>query len=175
MRKAVARMQYYTTLIKNFLWFEVKKRKIGVAIIFSSLIFASWGYPQDQTPLLSNEASNKPAYQKYLKDQNKKLNEINYLLDLIENSSLSFERNGRKGSGKDAAKLLKYKLNQYKNKIHTTEDFIEKAASFSSHTKKSYYVILPRGKKFLLKDLLYTELNKLRNQSNKGSKKGKKK
>jgi hypothetical protein len=39
------------------------------------------------------------------------------------------------------------------------------AASFSSHTKKSYYIILPEGKKILLKDLLYTELKKLRNQS----------
>jgi hypothetical protein len=40
-------------------------------------------------------------------------------------------------------------------------------ASFSSHTHKSYYDIFPEGKKVLLKDLLYAELNKLRNQSNK--------
>ena len=151
----------------------IKRRKIAAAVIFSSIFIASWGYAQGQTPLLSDKALNKAAYQKYLKDQDKKFNEINYLLDLIENSSLSFERNGAKGSGKNAAKLLKYKLNQDKNKIQSTEDFIEKVASFSSHTQKSYYVITPQGNKLLLKDQLYIELNKLRRQSNKGSKKGK--
>ena len=123
-------------------------------------------FPEGPIPLLSNEASRKAAYQKYLIDPDKKLNEINYLFDLIENSSLVFERNGQKGSGKDAGKILRFKLNEYNDKIQTTEDFIEKAASFSSHTKKSYYVIFPEGKKLLLEDLLYTELNKLRNQSN---------
>jgi hypothetical protein len=123
-------------------------------------------FPMGQTPLLSNEVSSKVAYQKYLIGHDKKLNEINYLLDLIENSSLVFERNGQRGSGKEAARIFEYKFNQYNNKIHTTEDFIEKVASFSSHTKKSYYVILPEGKKLLLKELLYTELKKLRYQSN---------
>jgi len=123
-------------------------------------------FPQGLIPLLSNEVSSKVAYQKYLIGPDKKLNEIDYLLDLIENSSLLFERNGQKGSGKDAAMILRFKLNEYNDKIHTTEDFIEKVASFSSHTKKSYYVILPEGKKLLLKDLLYSELKKLRNQSN---------
>ena len=138
-----------------------------VMTISFSLFTASWGYAKDQKSLLSNEASNKAAYQKYLKDDDKKLNEINYLLDLVENSSLLFERNGQKGSGKGAAKILKYKLNEYDHKIHTTEDFIEKVASFSSHTNKSYYVIFPEGKKLLLKDVLYMELKKLRNKSNK--------
>ena len=123
-------------------------------------------FPQGLIPLLSNEVSSKVAYQKYLIGSDKKLNEINYLFDLMENSSLVFERNGQKGSGKDAVKILRFKLNEYNDKINTTEDFIDKVASFSSHTKKSYYVILPEGKKLLLKDLLYTELKKLRNQSN---------
>jgi len=123
--------------------------------------------PEGAIPLLSNEVSSKVAYQKYLIGPDKKLSEINYLLDLIEDSSFIFERNGQKGSGKDAVKILRYKLNENNNKIHTTEDFIEKVASFSSHTKISYYLILPEGKKLLLKDLLYTELKKLRSKSNK--------
>ncbi|MBF0385296.1 MAG: DUF5329 family protein [Candidatus Omnitrophica bacterium] len=155
-------MGYHTASIKNFPWLDVTKRKIGVTIIFFSVIFASFGYSLVQTPRLSNDASNKAAYQKYLKDQDKKSNEINYLLDLIENSLFSFERNGQKASGKDAVLLLKYKFKQYKNKISTTEDFIEKVASFSSHTKKNYFVILSSGEKLLLKDFLYAELNKLR-------------
>jgi hypothetical protein len=163
-------MQYDTTLIKDFSWLKVKKKNFGVVAVFSLLIFASVGFAQDQTPFLSSEASTKAAYQKYLKDQDKKSNEINYLLNLIEHSSLTFERNGQKGSGQDAVKLLKVKLIQYKNKIHTAEDFIEQVASFSSHTNKSYHVILPGGEKLLLKDLLYTELNKLRNRSNEESK-----
>ncbi len=163
-------MQDQEAKIINLFWFEIKKRKITAVIVSSLLIFASLGYSQGQKPFLSEKTSDKAVYQKYLKDPDKKSNEINYLLNLVETSSLSFERNGQKASGKDAAKLLKYKLNQFKNKIHTTEDFIEKVASFSNHTKKSYYVILPDGKKLVLKDLLYTELNKLRKQSNKGSK-----
>lgn len=121
--------------------------------------------PEGTIPLLSDEVSRQVAYQKYFIDQDNKFNEINYLLDLIENSSFSFERNGRKGSSKDAAKLLKFKLHQYRDQIHTTEDFIEKVASFSSHTKQNYYVINTEGKKFLLRGVLYTELNKLRSQS----------
>lgn len=124
-------------------------------------------FPLDPTPLLSNEISRKVSYQKYLIDHDEKFKEINYLLDLIENSSLVFERNGQKGSSKEAADILKFKLYQYRNQIHTTEDFIEKVASFSSHTKKSYYVVFPEGKKLLLKGLLYAELNKLRNKSKK--------
>ena len=124
-------------------------------------------FPQGLTPLLSNEVSNKVAYQKYLIGHDKKLDEIKYLLDLIENSSLSFERNGQKGSDKDAAKILKFKLDQYNIKIRNAEDFIDKAASFSSHTKKIYYVVFPEGTKLPLKELLYTELKKLRNKSNK--------
>lgn len=147
-------------------------KRFGSAVICFSLIFASLGYAQDQTPLLSNEASGKAAYRKYLKDQDTRSNEINYLLDLLRNSSLSFERNGQKGSGKDAAGILKFKLNLLKNKIHTTEDFIEKVASFSSHTNKSYYVILPGGKKLLLKDLLYAELKKLRDETRKLKERG---
>jgi len=124
-------------------------------------------FPEGPIPLLSNEVSRKAAYQKYLIGHDKKFNEIDYLLDLIENSSLVFERNGQKGSGKDAFKILKFKLYEYNDKIRTTKDFIEKVASFSSHTNKSYYVIFPEGKMLLLKDLLYTELNMLRNQLNK--------
>jgi len=135
-----------------------------VAIIFSSVIFTSWGHSQGQMPLLSNEVSNKASYQKYLTGQDKKFNEINYLLDLVEHSSMVFERNGQKGSSKEAVEILRFKLYQYKDKIHSTEDFIEKVASFSNHTKKSYFVFLPGGKKILLKDLLYTELYKLRDQ-----------
>jgi hypothetical protein len=160
-------MRYFATLIKDFLWLEVKKKRICATAILFLLIFASLGYAQAQVSIRSIEASSKAAYQKYLKDQDKNLNEINYLLDLIENSSLSFERNGQKGSGKNAAKVLRYKFNQYRNKIHTTEDFIEKVASFSSHTNKSYYVSIPEGERFLLKDLLYTELKKLRDQAKK--------
>jgi hypothetical protein len=136
-----------------------------VVIIFSSLILASLGYAQGLTPLLSNGASGNAVYLRYLKDHDKQSNEINYLLALIETSPLSFERNGQKGSGKDAAKLLRFKFGQLKNKIHTTEDFIAIVASFSSHTNKSYYVILPGGKKYLLSDQLYTELSKLRKRT----------
>ena len=142
---------------------------LGVLIILSSLTFTSGVNAQDQTTLLSNESSNKIVLQKYLNDNDKKLNEINYLLELIKGSSFSFERNGQKGSSKEAFDLLKFKLNQYRNQIHTTEDFIEKIASYSNHTHKSYYVILPDGEKSLLKDLLYAELKKLRIQENKGS------
>jgi hypothetical protein len=143
------------------------KNYFVVMIIFFALFMASWGYTQDPKSLLSDETANKAAYQEYLNDQDKKLNEINYLLDLIKNSSLSFERNGRKANGKKAAELLKYKLNEFKDKIKTPQDFIEKVASFSNHTNKGYYVFLPDGKKILLKDMLDAELKKLQGRSSK--------
>ena len=100
--------------------------------------------------------------------QGKASTEIPYLLNLIKTSSFTFERNGQNGSGKSAAELLQFKFNQSKNKIHTTEEFIENVASFSGHTKKSYHVILPGGEKILLKDFLYEELKKLRAKTKNG-------
>ena len=108
-------------------------------ILFFSLAFAPLGYAQGKAST-----------------------EIPYLLNLIKTSSYTFERNGQNGSGKSAAELLQFKFNQNKNNIHTTQDFIEKVASFSGHTMKSYHVILPGGEKILLKDFLYAELGKLR-------------
>ena len=158
-------VQQNTALIKDLLWLEVKETKIIAAVIFSSLIFSSLGQAQDIAPLLSNGPAGQAVYQTFLKDQDKRSNETHYLLGLIEHSALMFERNGQKGSGKDAAEILRFKLNQYKNMVRTAEDFIEKVASFSSHTKKSYRVILPDGKKLLLKDLLYAELHTLRGRT----------
>jgi hypothetical protein len=132
-------------------------------VLFSFLLIASAGYASDQTSLMSNEPANQGVYQKTLDAHN--VDEINYLMNLMTHSSFSFERNGQRAGGKDAVKLLKYKLNQNKNIIHTAEDFIDVAASFSAHTKQSYYVIFPDGKRVALKDLLYRELNKLRSQS----------
>ncbi len=152
-------------LIHAFFWLGVKKKEIGLVAILFFLVFSSLGYAQDQTQFLSTEDARKVAYQSYLKDQDKKSSESNYLLSLIESSSLLFERNGQKGSGKIAGKILKYKFNQYKKLIRSTEDFIEKVASFSSHSNKSYFVVIPGGKKLLLKDMLYAELNKLRDQN----------
>ena len=66
--------------------------------------------------------------------------EIDYLLSSVGKSGCSFIRNGKRYSGKNARAHLKSKRRRNAHLIDSTEEFIEKLASKSSMSGKSYLI-----------------------------------
>lgn len=66
--------------------------------------------------------------------------EITHLLDYIGNSECSFIRNGTTHSGARAREHIQRKYTYINNRIDTTEQFIQHAATQSSITKSKYLV-----------------------------------
>jgi len=64
--------------------------------------------------------------------------ELNHLLAFIRESGCQMERNGKLHSPKEAQRHLTRKYNYYRNAIIQTEDLIEKAASRSVFSGRSY-------------------------------------
>lgn len=98
---------------------EIMTNKIFAAFICFSLIFLF--------------LATKPA-------RAKENSEIDFLLDFVATSECTFIRNGKEYPGPEAAKHLKRKYNYAKSRIKTAEIFIEKIASKSSMSKKTYQV-----------------------------------
>jgi len=71
--------------------------------------------------------------------------EIDHLLKFLENSECQYERNGKIHSGKDTVAHVKKKYNYFKNKIDSTEKFIEYSATKSTLSGK-YYMVLCKDK-----------------------------
>jgi hypothetical protein len=65
---------------------------------------------------------------------------IQYLLSSVEHSDLTFIRNGKSYSPKEAAAHLRAKYDYFKGEIVTPEDFIRLAASKSELSGKPYQV-----------------------------------
>jgi Family of unknown function (DUF5329) len=87
--------------------------------------------------------------------------EIPHLLGFIADSDCRFIRNGSDYSAIDAKAHIERKFNHVKSRIHTTEEFIEHAASQSSFSGTPYRVNCA-GKELLSKDWLTAELNRYR-------------
>jgi Family of unknown function (DUF5329) len=65
---------------------------------------------------------------------------IEYLLSSVEHSDLTFIRNGKSYTPKEAAAHLKAKYDYFKGEIVTPEDFIRLAGSKSELSGKPYQV-----------------------------------
>lgn len=89
--------------------------------------------------------------------------EINHLLNYIEKSSCSFIRNGSAHSGPDARDHIVKKYNYFKDRINSTEQFIEYAATKSTMSGKRYKVLCD-SKEYLTAQWLNDELQKYRNR-----------
>lgn len=72
-------------------------------------------------------------------------NEIRYLLTHIEQSECLFNRNGTDYKGNKVVSHIKTKYNYFKDKIKTTEDFIELSATKSELSGKKYTVRCNEG------------------------------
>lgn len=66
--------------------------------------------------------------------------EVEYLVSTIGESDCTFIRNGKRHSAEDAEDHLRMKYRRGKRHAPTAEKFIERLASASSMSKKTYYI-----------------------------------
>ena len=90
--------------------------------------------------------------------------EINHLLTFLENSECQYERNGKLHTGKDMLDHVKKKYNYFKNKIDSTEKFIEYSATKSTLSGKYYMVLCKDNPKVKSQDWLLQELKNYRSK-----------
>lgn len=64
--------------------------------------------------------------------------EVNHLIEYVQNTSCLLERNNKKYKGKDVVVHIIRKYNYFRDKIKSTEDFIEYSTSKSEISGKRY-------------------------------------
>ncbi len=90
--------------------------------------------------------------------------EVNFLLGYLDGSACEFNRNGTWNDAQTAQAHLRMKYNYLsaRNKINTTEEFIEYAASKSSFTGQPYEVKCAGAATVTSSDWLRSELARFR-------------
>ncbi len=91
--------------------------------------------------------------------------EIQHLLQFVEKSGCSFERNGTTYDSGEARFHIQRKYEYLRDRIETTEMFIRHAASQSSMTGRQYHVSC-KGRSRTSKEWLEEELQRYRRLSN---------
>jgi hypothetical protein len=66
--------------------------------------------------------------------------EIQHLLDYVEKTDCTYERNGDKHTGKEAVGHIKKKYDYYFDDVETAEDFIKLSATKSTMSGRKYKV-----------------------------------
>ena len=94
--------------------------------------------------------------------------EIVYLLNFIKNTNCIMERNGKKHRGEEAYSHILKKYHYFRNKIKSTEQFIELSASKSTLSGKPYMVSCDGQKSIGTQKWLLDELHNYRRNRNKG-------
>ena len=90
------------------------------------------------------------------------VDEVNHLLEFVKNSQCVINRNGTDHSAEKAVKHIQSKYDYYRNKIETTEDFINLSATKSTVSGNHYTVSCPGDKVINTQDWLLAELNRFR-------------
>jgi hypothetical protein len=90
--------------------------------------------------------------------------EVQQLLNFVGKSQCTFIRSGTSYSAKEAQEHLGMKYGKAKNKISSSEDFVNEVASKSYLTGKPYTVQCPKTAEQSAKNWLNTELKRLRTE-----------
>jgi uncharacterized protein YdcH (DUF465 family) len=88
-----------------------------------------------------------------------------HLISAVENSGLTFIRNGNRATADKAAQHIRRKYEHFQDEITTPEEFIELTATRSLMTGKAYEVILSDGQRLPLKDWMLDILQQYRDNS----------
>jgi len=91
--------------------------------------------------------------------------EVKNLLEFVETTGCTFERNGKKYNGERASKHIKRKYNHFRDKITTTEEFIEYSGTKSTISGNFYLVYCDESNPVKSRDWLLEELTRFRIQS----------
>jgi len=92
-------------------------------------------------------------------------NEVLHLLDFLRNSDCAMERNGKRYESEDAYSHVRKKYEYFRDKIRSSEDFIEYSASKSTMSGKYYRVFCKDETAVLTRDWLLEELRNYREQA----------
>jgi hypothetical protein len=90
--------------------------------------------------------------------------EIDYLIKSIQNSDCAFIRNGKAHSSAEAIEHILKKYDHFKDKIKTTEDFIDYCASKSLLSNRPYQIKCPDQDVIESRLWFLEELKQFRNQ-----------
>jgi len=88
--------------------------------------------------------------------------EVTYLLEYLRTSGCEMERNGKKHNSENAYAHVKKKYEYFRDKIKTSEDFVEYSASKSTMSGKYYHVFCGRESAERTQDWLLEELRRYR-------------
>ena len=94
---------------------------------------------------------------------------VQYLITYVKQSDVTFERNTRRYTGREAAEHINNKFQHFRDDIDTPEKFIELCASGSLMTGKPYFIITQQGEMMPSGEWLNAELRvyRLRNEQGK--------
>lgn len=91
--------------------------------------------------------------------------EAAYLLQFIRTSACIFERNGTKHNGEDAYAHVRKKYDYFRDRIHSTENFIQYSATKSMLSGRDYMTICAEQLPMRTQDWLLRELDAYRKRS----------
>jgi len=87
---------------------------------------------------------------------------IQYLLEYVRESSLTFRRNFSSHTSKEAASHIQEKYRHFQDEIESPEDFIDLCASKSLMTGRYYLIIDEQGHEIRTRDCLMKTLTSYR-------------
>jgi len=90
--------------------------------------------------------------------------EIKHLLQFVEQTSCTYERNGSLHSGAEAKDHIQKKYEYYEDKVKTAEDFIKYSATESTFSSKKYKIHCANEATINSSDWLLSELQVYRNR-----------
>jgi len=91
--------------------------------------------------------------------------EVLHLLEFVQTTECTFERNGKKYDGDEASKHIKRKYKHFKGQITTTEEFVEYSGTKSTMSGNFYLVYCGDNDPIKSSVWLLEELNQFREQS----------
>ena len=91
--------------------------------------------------------------------------EVLHLLEFLRSSDCAMERNGKRHESENAYAHVRRKYEYFRDKIRTSEDFIEYSASKSTMSGKYYRVLCKDEPVVLTRDWLLEELRSYRKRT----------
>jgi hypothetical protein len=92
--------------------------------------------------------------------------EVKHLLDFVKNSHCIINRNGTDYPAEEGIHHIQKKYDYFRNKINTTEEFIEYSATKSTMSGKYYTVTCSETETIKTQDWLLAELKRFRLENN---------
>ena len=90
---------------------------------------------------------------------------VQHLIAYVAQSDLTFIRNSKQYTAKEAAEHMQKKYEYYRNDIETPESFIELCATRSVLSGEPYLIINEQGEKIRTSEWLLKELQEYRNSN----------